>query len=238
MLAARLGAVSRAGPGAGRGQRGGSSPAFLPCCARRRCAATWEPGSPPPWPSRSGLCGGGRARGGARIDIRYELWDEVWLVTRADTSGRTQRARFASFEQLEAWWRDLRLEVLPPAASPGPAEVRLRVIPFSQSEQLDAQRWFSPQPGRAVRRQRRGRLRSPGGALGRSLQPPARHFHRPAGVAGVRVEPGSPSRGRRLELALRRRDPRRDGAGRRRGRSSSSSGSSPRPGSAWACSPR
>jgi hypothetical protein len=87
--------------------------------------------------------GGTRTRGGARIDIRYELWDEVWLVTRADTSGRTQRTSFASFEQLEAWWRDLRLEVLPARSPAGPAELRLRVIPFSQSEQLDAQRWFS-----------------------------------------------------------------------------------------------
>jgi hypothetical protein len=87
-----------------------------------------------------------KARGGARIDVRYELWDEVWLVTRADTSGRTQRARFPSFEQLESWWRDLRLEVLPARVGAGQArqaEVRLRIIPFSQSEQLDAQRWFS-----------------------------------------------------------------------------------------------
>lgn len=89
------------------------------------------------------LTGGGKARGGARIDIRYELWDEIWLVTRADTLGRTQRARFPSFEQLETWWRDLRLDVLPARTPAGPAEVRLRVIPFSQSEQLDAQRWFS-----------------------------------------------------------------------------------------------
>jgi hypothetical protein len=87
--------------------------------------------------------GGTRTRGGARIDIRYELWDEVWLVTRADTSGRTQRTSFASFERLEAWWQDLRLEVLPARSPAGPAELRLRVIPFSQSEQLDAQRWFS-----------------------------------------------------------------------------------------------
>ncbi len=87
-----------------------------------------------------------KTRGGARVDIRYELWDEVWLVTRADTSGRTQRARFPSFDQLETWWRDLRLDVLPARASAGDArqaEVRLRIIPFSQSEQLDAQRWFS-----------------------------------------------------------------------------------------------
>ena len=89
------------------------------------------------------LTGSGRARGGARIDIRYELWDEVWLVTRADTQGRTERARFPSFDKLDTWWRDLRLEVLPGPTPAGPAELRLRVIPFSQSEQLDAQRWFS-----------------------------------------------------------------------------------------------
>lgn len=87
--------------------------------------------------------GSGKARGGARIDIRYELWDEIWLVTRADTLGRTQRAQFPSFEQLDTWWRDLKLDVLPARTLGGPAEVRLRVIPFSQSEQLDAQRWFS-----------------------------------------------------------------------------------------------
>jgi hypothetical protein len=87
--------------------------------------------------------GGGKVRGAARIDIRYDLWDEVWLVTRADTSRRAQRARFSSFEQMEAWWRDLHLAVLPAGAAGGPAEARLRIIPFSQSEQLDAQRWFS-----------------------------------------------------------------------------------------------
>jgi hypothetical protein len=89
------------------------------------------------------VLGGGKMRGGARVDVRYELWDEVWLVTRADTSGRAQRATFPSFEQLEAWWRDLRLEVLPARTPPGQAELRLRIVPFSQSEQLDAQRWFS-----------------------------------------------------------------------------------------------
>ncbi len=85
--------------------------------------------------------------GGARVDIRYELWDEVWIVTRADASGRVQRVTFPSFDRLAEWWRDLRLEALrarrkaPEKA--GIVEVRLRVIPFSQSEQLDAQRWFS-----------------------------------------------------------------------------------------------
>jgi len=89
------------------------------------------------------VAGAAKARGGGRVDIRYELWDEVWLVTRLDGAGQAQRLRFAAFPQLEAWWRDLRLPVLRAAGSGGRADIQLRVIPFSQSEQLDAQRWLS-----------------------------------------------------------------------------------------------
>jgi hypothetical protein len=95
------------------------------------------------------VSGAAKARGGGRVDIRYELWDEVWLVTRLDGAGQAQRLRFAAFPQLEAWWRDLRLPVLRAPGSPGSgvpggrADIQLRVIPFSQSEQLDAQRWLS-----------------------------------------------------------------------------------------------
>lgn len=89
---------------------------------------------------------GGKIRGLARIDVRYELWDEVYIVTRIDAAGRVARFKLPSAERLEAWWRELRLPALriePPGALPSKAEVRLRVIPFSQSEQLEAQRWFS-----------------------------------------------------------------------------------------------
>ncbi|HEV2851286.1 MAG TPA: hypothetical protein VHC97_00625 [Thermoanaerobaculia bacterium] len=88
---------------------------------------------------------GTRTRGGARVDVRYDLWDEVYVVTRVDASGRALRTTLPSFEKLGEWWRDARLVVIrPPAAGRArSAEVRLRVIPFSQAEQLDAQRWFS-----------------------------------------------------------------------------------------------
>lgn len=86
-----------------------------------------------------------KLRGGARVDIRYELWDEVYLVTRLDASGRRERLRFDSFDKLGLWWRDARLPVLPLPRAPGPwqAEVRLRVIPFSQAEQRETQRWLT-----------------------------------------------------------------------------------------------
>jgi hypothetical protein len=86
-----------------------------------------------------------KTKGGARIDVRYDLWDEVYIVNRIDTSGRAQKTAFPSFEKLGEWWREARLLVIrPPAAGRAAGvQVRLRVIPFSQAEQLDAQRWFS-----------------------------------------------------------------------------------------------
>ena len=91
-----------------------------------------------------GAGAGEAAEGAARVDVRYEPWDEVYWVTRADVSGKVSRLTFPSFERLARWWQELRLEIIkPPRPGAGRVEVRLRVIPFSHSEQLDAQRWFS-----------------------------------------------------------------------------------------------
>jgi hypothetical protein len=87
----------------------------------------------------------GKTKGAARVDVRYDLWDEIYIVTRIDASGRAARVTLPSFERLAAWWREARLVVIrPPAAGTARSvEINLRVIPFSQAEQLDAQRWFS-----------------------------------------------------------------------------------------------
>jgi hypothetical protein len=87
----------------------------------------------------------GKVQGGARVDVRYDLWDEVYVVSRVDVTGRAARVTLPSFERLAEWWRETRLVVIraPAAAGVLTAEVSLRVIPFSQAEQLDAQRWFS-----------------------------------------------------------------------------------------------
>lgn len=87
----------------------------------------------------------GKAKGAARVDVRYDLWDELYIVTRIDGSGRAARVTLPSFERLAEWWREARLVLIrpPSARAARGVEVNLRVIPFSQAEQLDAQRWFS-----------------------------------------------------------------------------------------------
>lgn len=86
-----------------------------------------------------------KVKGGARVDVRYELWEEVYIVTRIDAAGRPVRVTLPSFEKLAEWWREVRLVALRPQAvgTAHSAEVHLSVIPFSHAEQLDAQRWFS-----------------------------------------------------------------------------------------------
>ncbi len=92
---------------------------------------------------------GGRAEtlGGARVEIRYDLWDEIFRVVAGGIDGHLQRHDAASFEDLLAWWASLRLMVADGSGRSEPWPPRLKVtadvVPFSQSEQDDTQRWFS-----------------------------------------------------------------------------------------------
>lgn len=89
----------------------------------------------------------GKAKGGGRVDVRYELWDEVFLVTVVGADRSVRRETLPSFERLVAWWRSLKLPVLA-AGRLSPAEaskvqVRVSLVPFSEAEQADAQKWLS-----------------------------------------------------------------------------------------------
>ncbi len=99
------------------------------------------------WRDRQGK----KIEGGARAQIRYELWDELYEVAVLDGQGRLQRAQLATFDALAAWWSELRLVVLvasPAAELQDPrfrpsARLSVDVVPFSRAEQQDTQRWFS-----------------------------------------------------------------------------------------------
>ncbi len=90
---------------------------------------------------------GGRDVGAARVDVRYDLWDEVFEVVAVGSDGRGERRALAGREALEAWWSGLELALVETAALPSPGRdelhLLLEVIPFSASEQDDAQRWFA-----------------------------------------------------------------------------------------------
>ncbi len=90
---------------------------------------------------------GRKVRGAARIDVRWEPWDEVFLTTAVGADGRVRRDTHRSFEALAGWWQSLELPVaLSLPLGSWAVRVELSVIPFSQSEQRDAQRWFSSAP--------------------------------------------------------------------------------------------
>lgn len=106
---------------------------------------------------------GATKSGAARVDIRFELWDEVYLVTVIDGQGRIERSRQTSAAELTKWWSEIAIVLTSPASqgsgSAGQARVSLAVVPFSQAELVDTQRWLTESIGRE-------RAGSPGGRSG------------------------------------------------------------------------
>ena len=90
--------------------------------------------------------------GGARIEIRYELWDEVYMIRTSEVDGSQNYFKVGNREGLAAWWRTQPLLILL-SDSMNPAEpVRLvlEFIPFSQTEQNNAREWLTESTGGSV----------------------------------------------------------------------------------------
>lgn len=85
-------------------------------------------------------------KGAARLEIRYDLWDEVWLVRRVDLDGREQSQRIATREALEKWWSS-PVRLLATAAGRIGLTVTLTVLPFSAAEGEDARQWIAKSGG-------------------------------------------------------------------------------------------
>lgn len=97
---------------------------------------------------------GHATRSGLLVEIRYELWEERFLL-RTVSPATTEELELVSAEELSAWWRSLILAV--PARGLDEEDrwrirVQLAVLPFSQLEEQDARRWFlrSVRPGDAL----------------------------------------------------------------------------------------
>ena len=85
----------------------------------------------------------GERKGAARIEVRYEPWDEVYLVTTRGIDAVAHSSRFASPERLAEWWRSAMLPVLRRAPGSGNVQLTLEVLPFSIEEQRETQRWLT-----------------------------------------------------------------------------------------------
>lgn len=85
---------------------------------------------------------------GARLEIRFDLWDEVWHVRRVEPDRREERQRLASMDALEKWWHT-PLRIFNAADRAMPLQVELNVLPFSASEEEDARQWIAKGGGAA-----------------------------------------------------------------------------------------
>jgi hypothetical protein len=95
---------------------------------------------------------GSKVRGAGQVNVRWELWDEVFLTQALGAAG-VRSDSLPSFERLVAWWRGLEIPVAAGLAPGGRWQVKVEVsvVPFSRSEQRDAQRWFSDTLGQEGR---------------------------------------------------------------------------------------
>lgn len=96
--------------------------------------------------------GRGGVQGGARVEVRYHLWDEVYRAAVVEIDGTVRRRELPSREELESWWRELRLRALKVSTVPTGLDrlrITLDVIPFSSREEEDTQRWLSETLARA-----------------------------------------------------------------------------------------
>lgn len=107
--------------------------------------------------------GAERVRSGARVEVRYDLWEEQFLIRKIELDARVTLQTFASFDALEKWWRGaaIRLLRVPANTSPLRVELELTVLPFSAAEQHQTREWLSKSAGVAGRSQ----PSSPGSSL-------------------------------------------------------------------------
>ena len=86
---------------------------------------------------------GREPRGGARIGIRWDLWDERWIVQVFEFDGKRHRTILPPEKTLGSWIEQRTWRVAPRASAPPEWTVELEVLPFSSSEEEDARDWAS-----------------------------------------------------------------------------------------------
>jgi hypothetical protein len=90
---------------------------------------------------------GGRHEAGARIDVRYEPWEEAFFVTVFCLGRPETHHKFDSASELRAWFNRERVPLWPATAERAPPSAHGRVVfqflPFSEAEVDRARRWVA-----------------------------------------------------------------------------------------------
>ena len=82
----------------------------------------------------------------SRIEIRFDLWDAVYLVRRIEMGRLTDERRIATLAELRQWWRT-PVHVLDGAGRRATIDLQLIVLPFSAAEEGDARDWLGKSGG-------------------------------------------------------------------------------------------
>lgn len=85
-----------------------------------------------------------RPTGGGRIDLRWELWDELYLIEVFGWDGARSRHTARTLEGLKEWWRSARIPVLANRNVDDGDTVRVvaTFVPFSAAEERSAEQWL------------------------------------------------------------------------------------------------
>lgn len=100
---------------------------------------------------------GGKVQAATRLEIRFELWDEVFLTAIQVDRGGTRRPAPMSPADFRQWWSTAEIPVGGPPIATRTAlpevQLRLAFLPFSRAEQDEARQWLteSADGGREVR---------------------------------------------------------------------------------------
>jgi hypothetical protein len=89
---------------------------------------------------------GKKHQGGALIDIRYDLWDEVYSIHWIGVDGTRRQESVDSREALRLWWLKAELPVLGGFADfkgDWRLNLELSFVPFSETEQDETRQWIS-----------------------------------------------------------------------------------------------
>jgi hypothetical protein len=82
----------------------------------------------------------------ARLEVRFEPWDEVYFVS-LFADGQKTGEKLATFDSLVKWWEALQWSVTNAQTLEGGGRAELKimisVVPFSATEERDARHWFA-----------------------------------------------------------------------------------------------